>query len=124
MLWVGQQERHPAFKNWVMSYWHGYLSGARYQWFAYGPADATATPSSLAPVKSGMVYLSGAGLPRLSWKKGRYTDVVKNRIAFMLQAQFLSTMPDVQLLHDTVEYVNLSFNSFKVKRIINNVHLV
>ena len=37
---------------------------------AYGPADATATPSSLAPVKSRMVtYLSGAGLPRLSWKK-------------------------------------------------------
>jgi len=26
-------------------------------------------PSSLAPVKSRMVYLSGAGLPRLSWKK-------------------------------------------------------
>jgi len=25
--------------------------------------------SSLAPVKSRMVYLSGAGLPRLSWKK-------------------------------------------------------
>jgi len=23
-----------------------------------------------------MVYLSGAGLPRLSWKKGRETDVV------------------------------------------------
>ena len=34
------------------------------------PADATATPSSLASVKSRMVYLSGAGLPRLSWKKG------------------------------------------------------
>ena len=34
------------------------------------PADATATPSSLAPVKSRMVYLSGADLPRLSWKKG------------------------------------------------------
>jgi len=28
----------------------------------------------LAPVKSRMVYLSGAGLPRLSWKKP--TDVV------------------------------------------------
>jgi len=26
-------------------------------------------PSSLAPVKSRIVYLSGAGLPRLSWKK-------------------------------------------------------
>ena len=39
--------------------------------FAYGPADATATPSFLAPVKSRMGYLSGAGLPRLSGKKGR-----------------------------------------------------
>jgi len=47
-------------------YWHGYLSGVRCKGFAYGPADATATPSSLAPVKSRMVYLSGAGLPRLS----------------------------------------------------------
>jgi len=37
------------------------------KWFAYGPADATATPSSLAPVKFRMVYLSGAGLHRLSW---------------------------------------------------------
>jgi len=45
------------------------------------PADANATLSSLASVKSRMVYLSGAGLPRmvylsaaglprLSWKKG------------------------------------------------------
>jgi len=38
-------------------YWHGYLSGARCKLFAYGPADVTATPSSLAPVKSRMVYL-------------------------------------------------------------------
>jgi len=36
-------------------------------WFS--PADATATTSSLAPVKSRMIHLSGAGLPRLSWKK-------------------------------------------------------
>jgi len=27
--------------------------------------------SSLAPVKSRLVYLSGADLPTLSWKKGR-----------------------------------------------------
>ena len=27
------------------------------------PADATATPASLAPVKSRMAYLSGAGFP-------------------------------------------------------------
>jgi len=38
--------------NWVLGYWHGYLSAARCEWFAFGPADVTATPSSLAPVKS------------------------------------------------------------------------
>jgi len=38
--------------------------------FACGPADATATPSFLATVKSRVVYLSGAGLHRLFWKKG------------------------------------------------------
>jgi len=64
MLLVGRQEGHPA-------YWCGYLSGVRFKSFAYGPADATATPSSLAPVKSRMVCLSGTGLCRLTWKKGR-----------------------------------------------------
>ena len=29
------------------------------------------TRSSLAPFKSRLVYLSGTGLPRLSWKTGR-----------------------------------------------------
>ena len=43
--------------------------GARCKLFAYGPADATANPLSLAPVKSRMVYLSGAVLPRFSGKK-------------------------------------------------------
>jgi len=51
-------------------YWCGYLSGARCKLFACGAADATATSSSFAPVKSRMVYLSGAGLPRLFSKKG------------------------------------------------------
>ena len=66
MLLAGWQEGHLAQ---VVRYWHGCLSGVRCKWFAYGPADATATPSSLAPVKSRMVYLSGAGLARLSRKK-------------------------------------------------------
>jgi len=35
------QEEHPACKNWVMRYWNGYLSGARYKWFAYGPTYAS-----------------------------------------------------------------------------------
>ena len=63
--------RHPACeKHGVMGCWRGYLSGARIKCFAYGSADATATPSSLASAKSRRVYPSGTGLPRLSWKKG------------------------------------------------------
>jgi len=37
--------------------------------FAYGPTDVSATPSSLASFKSRMVYLTGAGLPWLSWQR-------------------------------------------------------
>jgi len=36
----------------------------------YGPADATATPSSLASLKSRWFILSGAGLSSLCWKRG------------------------------------------------------
>jgi len=53
----GRQEGHPACKNWVVRYWHGYLSGARCKLFAYGPGYATATPSSLAPVKEWFTFL-------------------------------------------------------------------
>jgi len=60
----------------VVRYWHGYLSGVRCKLFVSGPVYATATPPSLASLKSGMVYLSGANLPRLSSKKGRRMDVV------------------------------------------------
>jgi len=49
MLLVGLQEGHPACENWVMRYWHGYLSGARCKWFAYGSADATARHHLLHP---------------------------------------------------------------------------
>jgi len=48
---------------------YGYLSAVRCKQFAYCPPDATATPSSHVSLKSIMVYLSGAGLPRFSWKK-------------------------------------------------------
>ena len=52
---VGWQEGYLACKNWVLRYWHGYLSEARCKWFAYGPANATTTPLSLASLKSRMV---------------------------------------------------------------------
>jgi len=67
--WSGIRKSILPVKNWVIGYWRGYMSWVWCKWFAYGPADATATPSSLASVKSRMVYLSGASLPRLSWKK-------------------------------------------------------
>jgi len=57
----------------VVGYWRGYLPAARCKLFAYDRVDVTATPSSLAPVKSRMVSLSATGLPRLSWKKGCQT---------------------------------------------------
>jgi len=67
--WAAEKGIRPV-KTWAVRCWRGYLSGVRCKWFAYGPADTTVTPSSLVAVKSRMVYLSGAGLPRLSWKKG------------------------------------------------------
>jgi len=57
-----------------MGYWCGYLSVwsvVQMLHMVQLMRDATATPSSLALVKSRMVYLSGDGLPRLSWKKAR-----------------------------------------------------
>jgi len=48
-------EEHPACKNWLMRCWHGYLSGARCKWYAYGQADATSTRLSLASLKFRMV---------------------------------------------------------------------
>ena len=45
--WLGGRKGIRPVKTWVMGCWHGYLSGAKCIWLAYGPADATATPSSL-----------------------------------------------------------------------------
>ena len=73
-LLAGRQEEHPACKNWVMRCWCGYLSGVRCRLFAYGPADATAIPKPrhlLRHLNPDWFYLSGTGLPRLSWKRGR-----------------------------------------------------
>ena len=71
-LLVERQKGHPACKNWVVRDWHCYLSQARCKWFACGPADATATPSSLASLKSRLVsnVFSTTTLCRLSWKRG------------------------------------------------------
>jgi len=47
--------------------------------FAYGPADATASPNphNLLPhLNPDWFYLSSTVLPRLSWKKGKQVVVV------------------------------------------------
>jgi len=69
MLLVGWQEEHLACKKLSDEVLAWLCVWSEVQWFAFGPADATATPSSLAPLKSRMVYLAGASLPNLSWKK-------------------------------------------------------
>jgi len=78
-LLVGRQEEQPVCKNWLMRCWCGYLSGARCRLFAYGPADATASQnpiiSCIIYVQTGF-YLSGTSLPRLSWKRGHWANVV------------------------------------------------
>ena len=62
--WLGVRKSIRPIKNWVMGYWRGYLSGVWCKWFAYGPADATATPSSLASVKSStFLVLAYPGCP-------------------------------------------------------------
>jgi len=40
--WLCGRKGIRPVKNWVVGCWHGYLSGVRC-WFAYGPADTTAT---------------------------------------------------------------------------------
>jgi len=70
MLLAGHQEEHPACKKLSDRCWRYYLSGVRCTWFAYGPADATPTPLSLASLKPGWFNLSVAGLTKLSLKRG------------------------------------------------------
>jgi len=53
--WLGTRKSIQPVKDWVMRCWRGYLSGARCKWFAYGPADVTATSSSLTSLKSRLV---------------------------------------------------------------------
>jgi len=70
-LLFGRLEEHPACKKWAMRCWHGYLSGARCRWLAYGPADATATTPSRASLKFRVVLPFWCWLTRLSCKRGR-----------------------------------------------------
>jgi len=53
-LLVGRQEGHPAYKNWAVGCWRGYLSGARCR-LASLPSRFHCHSLSLASVKSRLV---------------------------------------------------------------------
>jgi len=53
ILLIGHQESIQPAR--VMRCWHGCVSGVMCNWFAYGPADATATSLPLASLKFRLV---------------------------------------------------------------------
>jgi len=92
---VRHQEEHPAFKKSAMKCWRGYLCTAKCKQFAYGPADATATPLPFGSLKIqiGLTFLVHTykhcrwaqqevtllwcgRLVRLPWSAGRSMSVV------------------------------------------------
>jgi len=65
---VWYQEEHPACKNLVMTLtW--FLSRAGCKRFAYGSADANATPPPRTSLKSRIAYCFDTSLAKLSWNK-------------------------------------------------------
>jgi len=60
------QQEHRDIDWWV---WHGYLSGAKYKWFVYGPTHASTIPSSHASLKSRMMpaYLEFPEREAIKW---------------------------------------------------------
>ena len=78
-LLVGHQEEQPACKTWVMRCWCGYQSGARCRLFALSSSWYHCIPKPhrfLPHLNPDWFYLSGIGLPRLYWKRGREMGVV------------------------------------------------
>jgi len=70
-LLVGRQEEHPAHKKLSDDLLAWLSVGSVVQMIFIWSSWCHCHPSSLASLKSRMVYLSGAGLPWLPWKKGR-----------------------------------------------------
>jgi len=56
--WLGIRKSIWPAKYWVLRSWHDYLSGTRCKWFAYCPADTTATPiiSCFIKIHNGLAF--------------------------------------------------------------------
>jgi len=66
---------------------------------SYDPADVT-HPSSLASLKPIMVYLSGAGLPGLSWKRGHWMGLLlmtASVVVVVVAATFIEVCKNYQI---------------------------
>jgi len=74
MLLVGQQEGHPACKNWLVRYWHLYLSGARCKWFVSSWRHGHPIISCSSKIQNGLPFW--CWLTQVVLEKGHYTDVV------------------------------------------------
>jgi len=73
--WLGGRKGTHPVKNWVVGFWRGYQSGARWR-FAYGPADVTVTHYLLhQKIPIGFTFLVPAvGTPRYSWTNVCWTQ--------------------------------------------------
>ena len=91
LLWhrrLGAMNSIWPVKNWLMRCYHGYLSGARSKWFAYGQTDATTTPSSLASLKIeiGLAFLVPS-----------YQVVLERRVSGLIPGRFICSGQTVTL---------------------------
>ena len=92
--WLGIRKSICTVKNWVMRSWCDYRSAVRCKWFAYGPANATATPSSLASLKSILVLHFWYLLTQVAWKK-RLLDGCLSVCVILIQTNW----PHAFLIH-------------------------
>ena len=91
--WLDIRKSIRPVKTWVTRCWRGYLSGAKCRWFAYGPADAAATPSSLASLKSSG-WKSGMVEPFWCWLTGVVLE--KSPLSYKLQVHLTATNRDLK----------------------------
>ena len=75
--------------------------------FAHGLADATAIPIPhllLPHLNPDWFYLSGTGLPSLSWKRGRLSDVV----VVVVSQQVVTGILPQEFYHSLTALINCS----------------
>ena len=88
--WLGVKKSIQLVKHWMMSCWRDYLSGVRCKWSAYGPADATGIPSSLASlgIQNGLTFL----VPPYTACTGKQAITLVSVLTIQLQVKLIQTL--------------------------------